>query len=116
MVAGCHAFDPVSEVPHQHREVADVATAVELILLENPAPRVYAIGEYHQSRATANETSSLARFTREILPLLEPRASQLVVETWQADACHVKAATIAQLIDRPNATQMELLDLRLRSL
>lgn len=116
VVAGCHAFDPVSEVPHQHREVRDAAAAIELILGENPAPRVYAIGEYHQTHATADETSSLVRFTRDIVPLLEPHARHMLVETWEADACRTKAALIAKAIDRPTTTQMELLDLRNRSL
>jgi hypothetical protein len=116
VVAGCHAFDPVSEVPHQHREVRDAAAAIEMILHENPAPRVYAIGEYHQTHATADETSSLVRFTHDIVPLLEPHAHHMLVETWEADACRTKAAVIEKVIDRPNTTQMELLDLRKRSL
>lgn len=116
IVAGCHAFDPVEEVPHQHREVTNPADAIDLILAENPEPRVYAIGEYHQSRATAQQVSSLAWFTREVVPRLEPHAHHLVVESWVADACRPDAAAFAAAIDRPSTTQMELLDLRRTSL
>jgi len=116
VVAGCHAFDPVEEVPHHHREVATAAEAIRLILDENPHPRVFAIGEYHQSRKAPTQTSSLTRFTREIVPLLDQEAHQLVVETWVADACHANAQAFAAAIDRPNTTQMELLDLRRTSL
>ena len=115
-VAACRTFDPVEEVPHHHREVATAAEAIRLILDENPHPRVFAIGEYHQSRATAAQTSSLTRFTREIIPVLEPEARNLVVETWVADACHADSQAFAAAIDRPNTTQMELLDLRRTSL
>ena len=115
-MAGCHAFDPVEEVPHHHREVGTAAEAIRLILDENPPPRVFAIGEYHQSRHTAAQTSSLTRFTREIVPELESEAHHLVVETWVADACRANAQAFAAMIDRPNTTQMELLDLRRTSL
>jgi hypothetical protein len=114
-IAGCHAFDPVAEVPHRHREVADTAAAISMILAENPEPRVFAIGEYHPTRASKPETSPLARFTREIIGLLEPHAHHLVVETWGSDRCRPDAAAFQAAIDRPNATQMELLHLRTAS-
>ncbi len=112
VVVGCRAFDPVAEVPHRHREVADAASAIELILAESPPPRVFAIGEYHQTRASAAASSSMARFTREILALLEPRAHHLVVESWAHDACAAQLQRqLAPALDRPATTQMELLRL-----
>src|SRR5689334_17781219 len=89
--AACKAFDPVAEVPQGHRELPNTTLAIETILAENPTPRVYAIGEYHQSRKAIAKTSPLARFTREIITLLEPHAKQLVVEAWLDAACDSSA-------------------------
>jgi hypothetical protein len=75
---------------------------------------VYAIGEYHQTREAVAQTSSLARFTREIIALLEPHAHHLVVETWPANACRAGGDLNATL-HRPGSLQMELLNLRATS-
>jgi hypothetical protein len=112
IAAGCHAYDPIEEVPHRHREVADTAAAITLILAENPAPRVFAIGEYHARRATADRTSALARFSREVVGLLEPRAHHIVVESWDSSTCLDDHNAFAASIDRPKGVQMELLHLR----
>jgi len=112
VVAGCHAFDPIEEVPHRHREVDGTAAAIDLILAENPAPRVFAIGEYHARKATSERTSALARFSREIVGRLEPRARNIVVETWNSHACESDHAAFQAAIDRPGKVQMELLHLR----
>jgi hypothetical protein len=112
VVAACHTFDPIREVPHDHREVATTAQAIALILAENPQPLVFAIGEYHQTRNAIASTSPLARFTREIIGLLEAHADHLVVEAWLDASCwsstgdKVRAAT-----QRSEATQMEVLRL-----
>jgi hypothetical protein len=115
MIAACGAtYDPVDEVPHSYRELPDTATAILTILAENPPPRVYAIGEYHQSRTAIARTSPLARFTREIISLLEPHAKQLVIEAWLDHACDSSAQLahdVAAVTGRPAATQMEMLRL-----
>src|SRR5690242_1418576 len=80
-------YDPIAEVPHRHREAASTAAAISMILAENATPQVYAIGEYHQTRAAIARQSPLARFTHEIIKLLEPHARQLVVETWLDSEC-----------------------------
>jgi hypothetical protein len=89
LVCACSAatYDPIAEVPHRHREAATTAAAISMILAENGTPQVYAIGEYHQTRAAIAKTSPLARFTQEIIKLLEPHARQLVVETWLDSEC-----------------------------
>jgi hypothetical protein len=88
LLVGCSVtYDPIAEVPHRHREVADTRRAIAMILAENPTPQVYAIGEYHQTRAAIAKTSPLARFTQEIIKLLEPHAHHLVVETWLDSEC-----------------------------
>jgi hypothetical protein len=117
LVAACGVYDPVAEVPHHHREVPDTASAIAAILAENPAPRVYAIGEYHQSRDAIAKTSPLAHFTQEIIGLIEPRAHHLVVEAWLDDACQADQLQrdLAAATARPGTTQMELLRLVRRS-
>ncbi|HUJ62430.1 MAG TPA: hypothetical protein VLX92_28200 [Kofleriaceae bacterium] len=112
LVAACRSYDPVAEIPH--REVADTAAAIQLILAENPVPKVYAIGEYHESRSAVARTSPLARFTQEIIALLEPYAHHLVVEAWLDDACRSSAQLardVTAATGRPAATEMELLRL-----
>ena len=114
LVCACRTFDPVDEVPHSHRELPNTALAIETILAENPTPRVYAIGEYHQSRNAITKTSPLARFTHEIISLLEPHAKQLVVEAWldaSCDSSKTLAHDVAAATGRPASTQMEMLRL-----
>lgn len=111
LLAACRTYDPVAEVPHHHREVRDGTAAIELILAENPPPRVYAIGEYHATRPQET-SSSLARFTREIIGTLEPRARHLVIEAWADSGCAGDVSRdIAAGTARPKATQMEILRL-----
>jgi hypothetical protein len=115
-LAACQAFDPIREVPHRHRESPTTADAIAMILAENPTPLVYAIGEYHQTRNAIAATSPLARFTREIIGMLEPYADHLVVEAWLDASCwgntreQVVAAT-----QRSEVTQMEVMRLIDRS-
>ncbi|HEY5949523.1 MAG TPA: hypothetical protein VIV40_28710 [Kofleriaceae bacterium] len=112
VLAACHTFDPIREVPHDHREVATTADAITMILAENPRPQVYAIGEYHQTRNAISSTSPLTRFTRDIIGMLEPFADHLVVEAWLDASCwgttsdQVFAAT-----ERTKTTQMEVMRL-----
>lgn len=115
LIAACGGvYDPIADVPHRHRELPDTASAIAMILAENPTPRVYAIGEYHQSRSAIAQTSPLARFTREIISLLEPHAHHLVVEAWLDQGCASSkqlAHDVAAATGRPAATAMEMLRL-----
>jgi hypothetical protein len=116
VLVGCHAFDPVREVPHQHRETANTADAIAMILAENPEPLVYAIGEYHQTHNAIASTSPLTRFTREIVGLLEPRADHLVVEAWLDASCWgTTREQVFSATQRSEATQMEVMRLVQRS-
>ncbi|HEY5924097.1 MAG TPA: hypothetical protein VIV11_20595 [Kofleriaceae bacterium] len=114
-LTACQAFDPIREVPHNHREAPTTAAAIEIILAENPQPLVYAIGEYHQSRNAIASTSPLTRFTHEIIGLLEPRADHLVVEAWLDANCwgETREQVIAKT-QRSDATQMEVMRLMRR--
>jgi hypothetical protein len=118
LVTACRMFDPVTEVPHHHREFATTTAAIAQILAENPRPRVYAIGEYHQTRNAAAATSPLARFTQEIVAMLEPFASHLVVEAWLDASCWSGPNTNQQVMaatQRPGTTSMEVMRLVRRS-
>ena len=110
VVTACTTYDPIAEVPHRHRELADTASAISMILAENATPQVYAIGEYHQTRTAIAKTSPLARFTHEIIALLEPHAHHLVVETWLDAACSASGEVNATTA-RPGTTQMEIMRL-----
>src|SRR5262249_44542167 len=78
-------------------------------------PRVIGFGEYHQTNATKSVRSSLARFTDELLPLVAPGASDLVVETWITGDCGAKEEKVVKQVERtterPPETESELVKL-----
>jgi hypothetical protein len=83
-------------------------------------PLVVGFGELHQVTATAGIPSSLRRFTEQILPLLAPRASDLVVETWVTEGRCGKdeAAVVADVertTERPQTTESEIVSLLRRA-
>ncbi len=108
LLCACAAYDPIAEVPHDHREFADTRTAIEAILAEVTPPSVYAVGEYHPTRAGADR-SPMSRFTDDILALLEPRAGTLVVESW-VDHCGAASMQpqLQQQLGRPASTGLEI--------
>jgi hypothetical protein len=84
-------------------------------LLEDPGG-VIAFGEIHQTNETAGVRSAIARFTDELLPLVAPHASHLVVETWIATGqCGEKEAEVtrdvARTTERPPETESEIVRL-----
>jgi hypothetical protein len=91
-LGACTIYDPVDEIPHA--EYATTRQAVRAILGEEPVVQVYAIGEYHPTRVVAAR-SPLARFTNEIIELLQPGAQHLVVESWLRDQC--RSSEVAQI-------------------
>src|SRR5262249_20359098 len=107
-LAACHVYDPIDEV--EFREYADTTTAIQMILGEVPAPRVYAVGEYHMTQRTVAKTSPLARFTHEIIGLLKPRAHHLIVEAWLDEGCRGGEVTrqVSAATDRPPASATDL--------
>jgi hypothetical protein len=121
LCTACTLFDPIAEVPQGHREFVDTKDAIGAILGENAQPRIYAVGEYHQTRASISATSSLARFTSEIVGLLEPHARHLVVETWVDPSCWTRPdggntdQQVAARTSRPSTTSMEVMRLVKRS-
>jgi hypothetical protein len=61
---------------------ANAEAAFELVLAQNP--RVLGIGESHAQRGGAQVPSTTRRFAEILLPLLQHRASDLVLELWVA--------------------------------
>jgi hypothetical protein len=95
MLGACTLYDPVDEIPH--REYRTARDAVAAILADETSVKVYAIGEYHPTRAAVARQSPLARFTGEIVQLLEPRAQHLIVEAWLDDTCRSRDAEAIQM-------------------
>lgn len=118
VLCGCiDLYDPIAEI--EYREFPDTATAISSILAEAGKVSVYAVGEYHPSRAGAAKRSPLARFTTDIIDLLEPHARHLVIETWLDDGCFGSSAAvrtgITDATGRPAGTTTDLEALVMRS-
>jgi hypothetical protein len=84
-LGACTIYDPVLEIPH--REFRGTQEAIGAILDDAATTKVYAIGEYHPTRTAVVKSSPLARFTGDIVEMLEPRAQHLIVEAWLDDNC-----------------------------
>jgi hypothetical protein len=81
---------------------------------------VVAFGELHQTKTTAGVRSSIARFTDEILPVIAPRASHLIVETWiSTGRCGETekkvTADVGRTTERPAETENEIVRLLRRA-
>jgi hypothetical protein len=81
---------------------------------------VVAFGELHQDTAGAGTRSALARFADDILPVIAPRASHLIVETWMTSgACGAAerqvTADVARTTRRPAETENEIVRLLRRA-
>jgi hypothetical protein len=75
-------FGPCGELGCE--TVESPARALERVLAAKP--RVLAIGETHAQRDKARVTSSTRRFTEQLLPLVAPRSSALILELWLPDS------------------------------
>jgi hypothetical protein len=113
LIGACHyhGYDPLDDI--DYRVYPSTGAAIAAILEEVARPRVYAVGEYHPTRGSAVRRSPLARFTDEVMELLEPRAQHLVIESWPLDACAGDSAAsvgaqVAAAIQRPASTASEL--------
>jgi hypothetical protein len=61
------------------------------------SPRVLAIGEAHAQKGTEAIASATKRFTDTMLPLLEERATDLLVEAWAGDPrCQKEVKAVAK--------------------
>jgi hypothetical protein len=107
------ASAPRAELPH--RLFPTAAAALEHVL-ERTRPRIVGFGEFHQQEATRSIRSTLERFSRDLLPGIAPRTSDLVVEAWVSsgecgDDEREVVAEVEQVSRRPAATENENLSL-----
>jgi hypothetical protein len=96
------------------RVVPSVPAALEELLARHP--RVVAFGEIHQTTASLRVPSSLKHFTDELLSVVAPRASDLVVETWVTQGKCGKTETavlkdVHRTTQRPVVTEDEVVTL-----
>ena len=105
---------PVEEAvasPPAARRFASAAEALKVVLASDP--RVLGVGEVHATTDGPSGTTTIARFTTELLPVLAPRTSDLVIETWRLDgACGAPAAAVVDQVEvdtkRPAETKSEI--------
>jgi len=112
---------PAGPIPAAAARASKIAAPQEAIaaLMTDPGG-VIAFGELHQTRATAKVRSAIARFTDEILPVVAPRASHLIVETWiTRGTCGAVEAQVteevARTTERPVETESEIMKLLRRA-
>ncbi len=83
-------------------------------------PRVVAFGEIHPTSTGPKVPSSLKRFSDELLDLLRPLASDLLVETWVTEGTCGRSETqvvekVEKTTERPRSTENELVSLLKRA-
>ncbi|MFO0577723.1 MAG: hypothetical protein U1A78_27265 [Polyangia bacterium] len=79
-------------------------------------PRIVAFGEYHQTTGKTQIKSALKRFTEQLLPILQPETSDLVIETFLTEGnCGKKEEAVVKDVEkttkRPQTTESELVTL-----
>lgn len=89
-------------------------------VLAGPMPRVLALGEFHEVEGGPKVRTSLQHFRDELLPMLAPLSSDLVLETWvtQGDCGKEEKAVVAkveQTTQRPETVETDLVKLIKRS-
>jgi hypothetical protein len=94
-----------------HQEFPTLSKAFSAVLEKQP--KVLGIGELHTTTTGPQGPTTLSRFTTELLPLLSPGTTDLVLETWRLNPeCYQQAKavseTIQQDLKRPEATKTEL--------
>lgn len=80
------------------------------------APRIVAFGEYHELKGNSGVKSALKRFAEQLLPVLQPATSDLVLETWvTAGGCGKEEKSVVKDVQkttkRPVTTENELVTL-----
>lgn len=105
---------PVESAPPAlppHHVYTTVADALAPILALHP--KVLGVGELHATTDGPALRSTMARFTKDFLPILAPTTSDLILETWRLDGrCGPTEEVVATEIQtdtrRPEATKSEL--------
>lgn len=102
---------PAESAVPPHQVLPGLADAVRVVLGESP--RVLGVGEAHATIDGPPVKSAMARFTSDALPVLAPRTTDLVLETWRLDGrCGAQEEQVAAKVEtetkRPEATKSEL--------
>ena len=110
------ARGPASVDPHAFAIQRFDSPAAALGHLLKTRPRVVAFGEYHETEGAPKVPSALRRFTSQLLPVLAPQASDLVVETFVPDGrCgeteEIVVRNVEKTTQRPATTESELVTL-----
>jgi hypothetical protein len=100
------------------RVIPSVNDAIQELLSRQP--RVVAFGEIHQTTNSLRVPSSLKHFEDEIFPVVAPRASDLVVETWVTEGKCGKTEKavmkdVQKTTERPVQTEDEVVTLLKRA-
>lgn len=79
-------------------------------------PRIVAFGEYHELKGNSGVPSALKRFSTQLLAVLQPDLSDLVLETWVTEGNCGKQETavvkdVQKTTKRPQTTESELVTL-----
>lgn len=123
--AGPGAAPASGELPDAEPELAghdSPASALAAILQRaeadagGSAPRIVAFGEYHELKGNSGVKSALKRFGEQLLAVLQPLTSDLVLETWvTAGGCGKEESKVvkdvAKTTKRPVTTENELVTL-----
>jgi len=96
------------------KAIPSVNGAIEELLARQP--RVVAFGEIHQTTASLKVPSSLKHFEDELLQVVAPRASDLIVETWVTEGKCGKTEKavmkdVRKTTERPVQTEDEVVTL-----
>lgn len=70
--------------PHTCRRYPNAAEAFRAVI-DQDHPLVLALGETHAQKGTEGVASTTSRFTEDLLPTLDGKASSIVLELWVAD-------------------------------
>ncbi len=117
--ASAPASEPEAAPLPAHRVFPSAAEAVRYALASQP--RVVGVGEVHATTDGPQVPTTISRFTQEILPLLAPSTTDLVIETWRLDsACGPQAEQVVVQVEvdtkRPEETKSEIVVLAERAL
>lgn len=90
------------------------------VLVDQTHPSVLGMGEVHQTTKKMNVRSALSRFGDELLPLLAPVSSDLVLETWMVTGqCGEPEKQVAKDVEktteRPAQTEDEIITVAKRA-
>jgi hypothetical protein len=110
------ARGPASEAPQASAIQRFDSPAAALGHLLKTRPRVVAFGEYHEIEGAPKVPSALHRFTGQLLPVLAPQASDLIVETFVPEGrCGKTEEAVVRDVERttqrPATTESELVTL-----